>query len=40
MGQGRPWHIESLHFEAGYERYFRTNDLQMNIVTWEAGFHF
>ena len=40
MRQGQSWQIESLHFEVGYERYFRTNDLQMNIVTWEAGFHF
>jgi hypothetical protein len=32
--------IRALHFEVGYERYVRTNDLQMNIVTWATGFRF
>jgi hypothetical protein len=31
---------KSLHFEAGYERYFRSNDLQVNVLTWETGYHF
>jgi Protein of unknown function (DUF3570) len=29
-----------LHFEVGYERYFRTNDLAMDIVTWATGYRF
>jgi hypothetical protein len=29
-----------LHFEVGYERYFRTNNLSMDIVTWETGYRF
>jgi hypothetical protein len=32
--------LRALHFELGYERYFRTNDLQMNIWTWATGFRF
>jgi hypothetical protein len=29
-----------LHFEVAFERYFRTNDLSMNIVTCETGYRF
>ncbi len=32
--------LRALHWEAGYERYLRTNDLWMNIVTWATGFLF
>jgi hypothetical protein len=32
--------LRALHCEVGYERYFRTNDLQQNIVTWATGFRF
>lgn len=32
---GEPFH--ALHFELGYERYWRNNDLQVNVVTWETG---
>ncbi len=32
--------LRALHFELGYERYVRTNDLRMNIVTWATGFRF
>jgi hypothetical protein len=29
-----------LHFDVGYERYFRTNDLQMNVLTCATGYRF
>lgn len=32
--------VRTLHLEAEYDRYLRTNDLWMNIVTFEAGFRF
>jgi hypothetical protein len=32
--------VRVLHFEVGYEYYFRTNDLSMNIVTCSTGYHF
>ncbi len=32
--------IRLLHFELGYEYYFRSNDLSMNIVTCATGYHF
>jgi hypothetical protein len=32
--------IRALHLELACERYFRTNDLQMNIVSWATGFRF
>jgi hypothetical protein len=32
--------VRALHFEVGYERYVRTNDLRMNILTWSTGFRF
>jgi uncharacterized protein DUF3570 len=32
--------VRTLHLEAEYDRYFRTNDLYMNIVTCAAGFRF
>jgi hypothetical protein len=32
--------VSALHFELAIERYFRTNDLQMDIVSWASGFHF
>ncbi len=32
--------VRTLHFEVGYERYFRTNDLSMDIVTCETGYRF
>jgi hypothetical protein len=32
--------VRSLHYEVGYERYVRTNDLRMDIVTCEIGLHF
>lgn len=37
-----PMHTEirALHFEVGYDRYFRTNDLQINVVTCATGYRF
>jgi hypothetical protein len=35
--QGR---VSTLHFEVAVERYVRTNNLQMDIVTWATGFRF
>jgi hypothetical protein len=32
--------VRALHLELAVERYFRTNDLQMNIVSWSTGFRF
>jgi hypothetical protein len=32
--------IRAMHFELEVERYFRTNDLQMNIVSCATGFRF
>jgi hypothetical protein len=32
--------ISALHMELACERYVRTNDLQMNVVSWETGFRF
>jgi hypothetical protein len=32
--------VKTLHFELAVERYFRTNDLQMDIVSWASGFRF
>ena len=32
--------IRTLHMELECERYVRTNDLQMNIVSWATGFRF
>jgi len=32
--------LRAIHIEVGYERYFRTNDLQMNIMTCETGYRF
>jgi hypothetical protein len=32
--------IRALHLELAVERYVRTNDLQVNIVSWATGFRF
>jgi Protein of unknown function (DUF3570) len=32
--------LRDLHFDFGYERYFRTNDLRVNMYTCAAGFLF
>ena len=32
--------VRFLHFEVGYERYFRNNDLSMDIVTCATGYRF
>jgi len=32
--------IRALHFELGYERYFRTNDLHIDVFTWATGYRF
>ncbi len=32
--------IRVLHFDIGYERYFRTNDLHMNVITCATGYRF
>lgn len=32
--------VRALHFEVGYERYFRTNDLHMDIFTCATGYSF
>ncbi len=32
--------VRALHFELGYERYVRTNDLRMDVVTCETGYRF
>jgi hypothetical protein len=32
--------VRVLHFEVGYERYFRTNDLSMDVVTCATGYRF
>jgi hypothetical protein len=37
---GGPGAPRVFHVELGVERYFRTNDLRINIVTWETGFRF
>ncbi len=37
MTRGEP---RALHFEVGYDRYFRSNDLQVNVVTCATGFRF
>ena len=38
LGQGGQ--VRLLHFEIGYERYFRTNDLHMDILTCATGYRF
>jgi len=35
----RGW-ARTLHFELEYDRYVRSNDLQMDIVSWALGFRF
>jgi hypothetical protein len=32
--------IRALHVELGYERYFRTNDLHIDVFTCATGYHF
>lgn len=32
--------IKGLEMQAAYERYFRTNDLDVNVFTWRTGFRF
>jgi len=32
--------LDNLHMELGFERYFRSNDLQVDIATWAIGFRF
>ena len=32
--------IRGLEVQAGFERYFRTNDLDVNVFTWRTGFRF
>ena len=32
--------IRALHFDLGYERYVRTNDLQISVLTWGTGYRF
>ena len=32
--------VENLHVDFGYERYFRTNDLRVNVYTCAVGFRF
>jgi|HubBroStandDraft_4_1064222.scaffolds.fasta_scaffold52486_2 hypothetical protein len=32
--------IRALHFEVGFDRYFRSNDLQVNVVTCATGYRF
>ena len=32
--------IRALHFEVGYERYFRTNDLRIDVFTCATGYRF
>jgi hypothetical protein len=32
--------IRALHLEVSVERYVRTNDLQMNVMSWATGFRF
>jgi hypothetical protein len=32
--------VRELHFDLGYERYFRSNDLRVNIYTCAVGFRF
>jgi Protein of unknown function (DUF3570) len=32
--------IRALHVEVGYERYFRTNDLHIDVFTWATGYRF
>ena len=38
--RGKPGQPRALHMELAVERYFRTNDLQVNIVSWATGFRF
>jgi hypothetical protein len=35
-----PSDIRTLHFDLAFERYTRTNDLQVNVVTWGTGYKF
>jgi hypothetical protein len=32
--------LRALHFEVGYERYFRDNDLSVNVMTCATGYRF
>jgi hypothetical protein len=32
--------LRAVHFEVGFDRYFRTNDLQINVVTCATGYRF
>jgi hypothetical protein len=32
--------LRAFHLEVGYDRYFRTNDLQVNVVTCATGYRF
>jgi hypothetical protein len=32
--------LRGLHFDFGYDRYIRTNDLSANIFTCSTGFQF
>jgi hypothetical protein len=32
--------VQALHFEVGFDRYFRSNDLQINVVTCATGYRF
>jgi hypothetical protein len=32
--------VRIVHLELDVERYFRTNDLQIDIVSWATGFRF
>jgi hypothetical protein len=40
LAQSRPGEIRSMHFELAIERYTRTNDLQINILSCATGFRF
>jgi hypothetical protein len=32
--------VQNLHIDVGYDRYFRTNDLRVNVYTCGVGFRF
>ena len=32
--------VRAVSFEVGYERYFRTNDLHVDVFTWATGYRF
>src|SRR6185437_11508830 len=40
MRPGAEGELRAVHFEVGYERYFRDNDLSVNVMTCSTGYRF